>query len=286
MKPIRPLLLLMASLAFTVPVHADEKKPPHSPELAPEDGKGATQPPSDPFSSEAAAAPAAPEVGIPSSRLKENRPTVHLRLETWQVSAMEITRKLDAGQDAAETAKWREDWLGKPDTAQLILSPAISVDASTRMKAESIKEVIYPTEYEPPSLPCAPTSEPVKEPAKTDSTVSAWLESLITKALPTAFETRNTGTTLEAIGMPVTVAKDTWDISASVEDVSLLGFSHYGEKDMHIEMPCYSSFRTGGLTRLRLGEWKLLSVMTPPGGLDPARPKDRWVTLIRIDPEK
>ncbi|BCU76292.1 hypothetical protein [Luteolibacter sp. LG18] len=283
MKPIRPLLTLTAALAFAMPVGAEEPKPaPKPPELAREDTPEGPPGSSDPFAADSA--PSSTTNGIPAARLKENRPAVHLRIETWQIPTLEITRKLDAGQDAAEVAKWREEWLGKPDAAQLVLSPAISVDASTRMKAESIREFIYPTEYEPPEL--QPTKEPANAPAKADPNMFSWLSATLTKATPTAFETRNTGTTLEALGMPVTTAKDAWDILATVEDVALLGFNASGEKEMHIEMPCFSSFRTGGLTRLRLGEWRLLSVMSPPGGLDPARPKDRWVTLIRIDPVK
>ena len=52
----------------------------------------------------------------------------------------------------------------------MVLSSAINVSPPTKVIAESVTERIYPTEYEPPSLPCSP---PMLE--KPPGTAIEWL---------------------------------------------------------------------------------------------------------------
>lgn len=118
-----------------------------------------------------------------------------------------------------------------------------------------------------------------------DSEWKNWLNAEGSHAVPTSFETRNAGQTFEAIVQAVTTEERCWDVSMNFEDVSYLGALSHGAKDLLIEMPIFASFKTGGLIRLKEGQWRLLSVMEPPRGAD-GKPSDkRWVTLVRIDPE-
>jgi hypothetical protein len=48
-------------------------------------------------------------------------------------------------------------------------------------------------------------------------------------------------------------------------------------------MPVFSSFRTGGLVRLAEGEWRLLSALEAPRGVDGKATGKSWLTLVRVD---
>ena len=216
------------------------------------------------------------------ARAGQVRAPLRLRLETWEGTAQDVARWLDGTPDAAALAKLREDLLNAKLKGRLVFSPAAGIDQSTKDSNESITEWIYPTEYEPPSLGDPPPADPAKQ-----TEAQKGLESTAGKfACPTSFETRNTGQTLEAEVQPVTVQAGYWDVSVNFDSVETPGSLHYGDKDSHIEMPLFQSFRTGGLVRLKEGQWRLLSVMEPPRGVDGKASEKRWLTLVRIDPEK
>jgi hypothetical protein len=219
---------------------------------------------------------------IPVARAGQVRAPLRLRLETWEGTSQEVARWLDGTADAAALAKLREDLLNAKIKARLVFNPAVGIDQSTKESSESIAEWIYPTEYEPPGLGSPPPADSAKQ-----SEWQKWLESTAGKfAVPQSFETRNTGQTLEAEVQPVTVQAGHWDVAVSFDSVETPGSLHYGDKDSHIEMPLFQSFRTGGLLRLKEGEWRLLSVMEPPRGIDGKASGQRWITLVRIDPVK
>jgi len=246
--------------------------------MAPEDTQVADdEPPADPFAPSGGANHA--KQGVPSARLTAVRKTVRLRLETWEVGGIEMAKKLDAGNASADIVKWREDWLAGKDGVQLVHSPTLSLDASTRMTTESITEAIYPTEYAAPQTP-PPAVDPN---ANAKDAWLKWLGSVSGQTCPTAFTTRNMGETLEALAQPVAVESATWDVRLTVEDVHLLEFMGYGGDEQHVKEPIFCSFRTGGLVRLKEGEWRLLSSQSPPVKVNDGLSKNRWVTLVRID---
>jgi hypothetical protein len=102
-------------------------------------------------------------------------------------------------------------------------------------------------------------------------------------AVPTAFETRNTGTTFEVAVQPVSAEARCWDVSVFFEHVTLEAMQQHGAKKLEIKMPVFSDFRIRGLLRVEEGEWQLLSVQEPPRGLDEKPTRKRWVTLVRVD---
>lgn len=179
-------------------------------------------------------------------------------------------------------AKLRGECLAGAPGVTLIHSPVLTMDAATRMLGEAITERIYPTEYEPPSVPCEPM--PTQE-QKAAMPLADWMNAALTKTVPTSFETRNTGITLEALAQAVTVEEKRWDVTISFNAVDLAGMEKFGDESILVTMPAFTSFRTGGLVRLKEGEWRLLSVMEPPRGLEEEPSDKRWVTLVRIDPE-
>ena len=213
-------------------------------------------------------------------------PIVRLRLETWEASALEVAKHLDEVKNAEDVAKLRGEWLAGPPAVSLVLSSAINVSPPTsspptRVLAKSVTELIYPTEYEPPSLPCYLPKE-----EKSPVTGLEWLGEVATKGVPSSFETRNTGTTVQAEVIRISKEKKTWEANIEMDDVRYLGKESYGPEELVLTMPVFSSFHTSSSLRLKDGQWQILSVMEPPRGLD-SKPSDkRWVTLVRLDQQE
>ncbi|MCW1925397.1 hypothetical protein OKA05_22745 [Luteolibacter arcticus] len=209
-------------------------------------------------------------------------PDLRLRLETWEMPALEAAKRLDSVGKAEDLAKLRTECLGGLPDVSLMLSSAINVGMPEKVLAESVTERIFPTEYQPPELICGPqTFSQLAE--KKPTTFGGWLENLAGHATPTSFETRNTGTTLEAEISRATGQEKIWNASIAVEDVRFLGRETFGADELGIGMPAFSCFRSTAHLRLKEGQWQILSVMEPPRGLD-SKPSDkRWITLVRLD---
>jgi general secretion pathway protein D len=96
----------------------------------------------------------------------------------------------------------------------LLSAPSVMARSGQRAKIEVIREFIYPTEYDPPEIP---------QQIGDGFTGTA----PVTPATPTAFETRNTGVTLEVD--PVLGADEfTIDLNMAPEVVEFDGFINYG----------------------------------------------------------
>lgn len=85
--------------------------------------------------------------------------------------------------------------LVKAGKATLIEQTLLTCPNGQKATTESIREFIYPTEYEPPELPN--TIHIHSNGTKADETAIAAAKEVATGPTPTAFETRNLGTTLE-----------------------------------------------------------------------------------------
>jgi hypothetical protein len=228
-----------------------------------------------------------PELAVASgatASAAELDPILRLRLETWEAPALEVAKRLDGIKNPADLEKLRQECLGGPPGVILVMSSAIAVSTPSKVVAESVTERIYPTEYEPPSLTCPP---PVLEPKEQKpADFDAWLEKMAGRATPTAFETRNTDTTLEADISRAAGQEKTWNANIAIEDVRYLGRESFGAEELGMGMPAFSTFRSTSSLRLREGQWQILSVMEPPRGLE-SKPSDkRWITLVRLDPQE
>ena len=206
---------------------------------------------------------------------------LQLRLETWEAPALEVARRLDEMKDPAKLAAMREECLAGAGGVTLVHCPVTALDASTRMLAEQVTEMIYPTEYEPPELP--PAGIATKDANAGNDQWTRWLEAAGKHAVPTSFETRNTGETLEAVAQAVAIEEKTWDVALQFEVVQMAGMAPHGAADLLIQMPVFNSFRTGGLLRLVEGEWRLLSALEAPRGIDGKPTGKSWLTLVRVD---
>ena len=155
--------------------------------------------------------------------------------------------------------------LAQKKGTDLMTAPSVTAKSGQKATIEIIREFIYPTEYEPPELPNS-----------TGSTISGGIlggggggvlgggsssgSFPVTPATPTAFETRNTGVTLE---IEPTIGENDFviDLRFIPEIVEFEGFINYGSPilspgtdalgnptssvitENRIEMPVFSSRR-------------------------------------------
>lgn len=108
--------------------------------------------------------------------------------------------------------------------ADLLSAPSVMARSGQRAKIEVIREFIYPTEYDPPEIPT--NFGGGQGGGGIGGTVNITTFP-VTPATPTAFETRNTGVTLEVD--PVLGADEfTIDLNLAPEVVEFDGFINYG----------------------------------------------------------
>lgn len=106
----------------------------------------------------------------------------------------------------------------------LLSAPSVMARSGQRAKVEVIREFIYPTEYDPPEIPNQFGGTTTLGGLGGVSTSGGFP---VTPATPTAFETRNTGVTLEVD--PVLGADQfTIDLNLAPEVVEFDGFINYG----------------------------------------------------------
>lgn len=107
----------------------------------------------------------------------------------------------------------------------LLSAPSVMARSGQRAKIEVIREFIYPTEYDPPEIPNQFGGTATLGGLPGAVTTGGGFP--VTPATPTAFETRNTGVTLEVD--PVLGADEfTIDLNLAPEVVEFDGFINYG----------------------------------------------------------
>lgn len=150
-------------------------------------------------------------------------------------------------------------------TAKLLETSLVIARSGQKATTESIRERIYPTEYEPWELP---QTVALDEEMKLRPADLRMLASLVTPATPTAFETRNCGATAE---VEATVAGDarTIDLRLAPEIVWEAGMSVYAERKdplgnmAKIEMPVFYSLKVNTSLTVLNGHHFLTTVQSP-----------------------
>jgi hypothetical protein len=207
---------------------------------------------------------------------------VQVTVEFIEVPQAEVTRLLSKEKLGKDAAKLREELQKSVDAQKANLYETMMVVARSANKAtaESIREVIYPTEYEQPELTCNP---PI-----TEEQAAQGKSRRVCPPLPSAFETRNTGSTLE---IEPTIGDDntTIDLRLVPEIVFDTGVRKWNvHKDelgneSWIEMPLFYSLRTNTSLTLSDGMPQLLSVLTPKGADGTPDPSRKMLVIVTAD---
>ncbi|MCH7226673.1 hypothetical protein [Haloferula sp. A504] len=185
--------------------------------------------------------------------------------------------------DTSDAAELRKKLAGmvEVDRAEVVETMMVVCRSGERATAESIREFIYPTEYEPPGY------EPPPLPPE-------WIRRMNNLArlrLPTAhtaFETRNAGSTFD-IAPNLGINGRIIDLQLAPEIVMLTGYEVYAEFEAlggHVHQdkwPVFTTQRTNNSLTCIDGQYVLASVLTSSdeeGEIDPSR---KILVLVKCD---
>jgi hypothetical protein len=146
-------------------------------------------------------------------------------------------------------------------TATLVQTAYLTTKYLQRAKTESVDEVIYPTEYDPPEIP-----QEVHQHTRPEQLV-------ITPANPTAFDVRNVGTTVE-IEPIISEDGKTISLELAPEIVKHLGDRSVSDPETLpdslkvIKLPAFYVMKLQTILKLAANDYTLAGMFTPPGKTD------------------
>lgn len=200
---------------------------------------------------------------------------IRVQVEYVELSLADMTKLMD-DKDATknDTAlRRRLDALIAKDKARIVEVQSVICKSGQKATAESIREFIYPTEYEPAEVPgqihIHNKEGDMRVPAEKD---------FATGPTPTAFETRNIGATLE-VEATLGDFDQTIDLRLMPELVyHVENFKWATWRDRHgesdIQMPIFYTLRLNTAVTVMKGHPCLVAALSPKddkGVTDPAR---------------
>lgn len=208
-----------------------------------------------------------------------------------EVQYISVPRETFAGM-LPDTALSNNDNAIHQKAVSLLKSGEVTLDEAfmatakihTKSTAESIREIIYATEYEPPELPKIVKSKPG------GSLDPNNLPEIATPPTPSAWDTRNVGPTLEC-ECDDPSADGYVNVTLVPESVRLSGETVWREWkspicDVPVKMPVFSVLRTNTSVRAKSGHWTMAAAMPSldaDGFSDSSRVVMIFVRTTRLD---
>lgn len=256
--------LLISTLAIAI-AHAQEK-------------------PADPFREAPSGEPAALEASEPKN--------ISICYETFSLP-LALAAKLQREQLVDSELYTRLVAAVEKQTARQETFTVLRAKSGQKATTESISEQIYPTEFEPAEIPNSvgvsitppsgtEASAPVLDTEKLKNAANpAVLNGLKTSAAPKAFDTRNTGVTLE---IEPTLGNDqrTLDLRLVPEHVALVDRSAWGQGVSTAEMPLFETQRVNTSATVQINQPFLLSTISRPpvSKIDPDSANRVWFAFV------
>lgn len=198
-------------------------------------------------------------------QLKTPTNQIRVQVEFIDVSHEQFTELMFGPKPPANDGELRKQVaqlvkVGKGTIIETLLCTARSGQKAT---SESIEEFIYPTEYEPATLPDKLDGKAAEAAGKTEGN----RPDPATGPMPTAFDTRNVGSTLE---IEPTLGTDlkTIDLRFVPEIVYHVGNEIWGEwKGEHgnspVQMPTFYAIRVNTAATLTDGHYLMTGALSP-----------------------
>lgn len=167
--------------------------------------------------------------------------------------------------------------LSKTGKAEILETSMVGCGSGFKSTVESIREEIYPTEYDPP---CIPTNIP--EGGVIPHQVGF---NPVMRSFP-AFETRNTGVTLEI--QPSHQSDAIIDLRLVPEIIQRLRYEVWFEHQdqwgkVDFKFPIYETWRSNSALPLKSGKFALLSIISPKRKLPTPFEDSRVLVFVRAD---
>jgi hypothetical protein len=188
---------------------------------------------------------------------------IRVQVEFIEVSHEHFTELMFGPKPPANDGELRQQvaQLIKDSKATVVETLLCTSKSGNKATSESVEEFIYPTEYEPATLPDNVKGDEAA--AKTEGN----RPDPATGPMPTAFETRNVGSTLE---IEPTLSSDnkTIDLRFVPEIVYHVGNQVWAEwKGVHgnspVQMPTFYALRVNTAAILRDGHYLLAAALSP-----------------------
>ena len=190
---------------------------------------------------------------------------IRVQVEFIDVSHEQFTELMFGPKPAANDGELRQQvaHLVKDGKATVVETLLCTAKSGNKAISESVEEFIYPTEYEPSELP---TNVHVKGELEADKPIGNTRD-LATGPTPTAFETRNVGSTLE-IEPTLSHGDKIMDLCLVPEIVYHVGNQVWSEwKGEHgnspIQMPTFYTLRLNTGVIISDGQIMLVAALSP-----------------------
>lgn len=165
--------------------------------------------------------------------------------------------------------------------------------SGTRLQVQGVTEYIYPTEFEPPSMPAtvgiAVTPSPGKESPASATAAGTRKDTpssgLLGPATPTSFDTRHVGRSFEAEATMGEDPRDPFvDIRIYLDHVAHAGNRAWGQGISQAEMPVFESQRVNTAVTVRASQPTLVGTINRPpvSQVDPDSAKRVWFAFITV----
>ncbi len=197
---------------------------------------------------------------------------IRFYVEYYEVSSLELAEIMSTPKNTENDTKMRASFLAKAKEgkATLLESQTIVSRSGERATSESITEYIYPTEYDTFN----PVADENKDAPKVPNAV-----------IPTAFETRNLGATLEVEPILGEDGK-TIDITFKPEICYLVGESNWGKgpnAEVTYKLPTIYTLRINTSFTLSTGGFHFVSALTPKDDKGKADTSKKILVFVKAD---
>jgi len=223
---------------------------------------------------------AAAALALAGSGLAEagQRPNIRISLQLIEVPHPALTELLAGKASSGENLHTQAMALVHSGSATVLETCVLTSPGGQKATVESIREMIYPTEYEPPTLAGSPP--PWMDPANRFAPA-------IRPDLFFAWETRNAGVSLEVEPSLAPDGKtvDLGFVPEIVDPVGLVTWVEYADEwgDCSTRMPIFDTLRTNTRLTLAPGHFELAAVLTPkPAAATPTALR-KILVFVRAD---
>lgn len=210
---------------------------------------------------------------------------VRVVAEFIEVSHEQFTELMFGEKPAANDTELRKHvaQLVKDGKANIVETMMCLARSGQKATAESIEEFIYPTEYEPASLPCDIHFKTKEDEEQARSA----RRNFATGPTPTAFETRNLGSTLE-IEATVGESDEIIDLRLVPEIVYHVGNTVWAEWEDErgsapVQMPTIYNLRLNTSVTLAAGQPTLMGALSPKDEKGHPDFKRKLMVFVRAD---
>lgn len=195
-------------------------------------------------------------------------PIIQVRVEFVEMSHKKLTELLFLDDEQTSDATAMRNTVAelvKSGEANVLETMMASARDSQKASSESTNEYIYPTEYEPAEIPTE-VDLPDKQGGVTADDIKA-LSMMATPATPTAFETRDLGSTMEI--WPTRVSEKKISLIFAPEIVWHTGNTVWTERKdglgnvSKIEMPQFYKLSFNTALTFVDGQYNLVAVLSP-----------------------